>query len=552
MWWPSRARAVAVWGAVLAMGAAAVVVSGLGRASEIPDGPGRGGEAAGHVTGAVPDGFVLGRILERDLPPTVGYVAGVAAVLFAAVAAMLTLRRRGQATGRGSPMWRGIAVGVVVTAAVIPAVVAGGGAARSMADRRAESDSLLHEIMRPAERLAVAPGPAEPSTQRWRVDWVERYGIELQFSGVVAVPGWDVMVGYVRSPSSVVAFSKTDGSELWRYGRRDGLIGGITVDPEAGRVLVLSGSSALVLGIEDGSELLARQLPFTMDAPGVTSGGGQLVGARYTDGPGDKGPIVATGSAAVVAAYPTLAVIDVSSGELVGSATESPSECNRTRYAAASSTPSPVIVEWGLSIGGGECGNPTLLAVGDDGRIEPVAEIPPPSDRSIAQGCYAFDCGTLMVAGDTIVLLNQWATTSGSVAAEFVAVSRRGEIRWREPVDHTADLPALVAVTESGVITQSEEEWRLLSLTDGTELARRPTREERSEGSTTDGERLYTAGIDGLIVRSVDDLVVVGTSDPFPRLERMFAGSGVLVVLDDSGNLVGYTDGPATGGTPAG
>jgi hypothetical protein len=557
LWWPPLARAASLWAAGLALTAAVLLVSGMGRTAAFAD-EGQGAEVAGYRTGEVPSGPVLGRMAASDLPPSVGYTAGIAAVGLAAGAVSLALARLlGRGTEPARSTRRGVVVGVLVTAALVPAVVVGGSEARKAADRRAEADSLLHEVAAPAERLAESPGPVEPSTERWEVGWPERYGGELQFSGVVAVPGWDAMVGYVRSPSSVVAFSKTDGSELWRYGRRHGLIGGITVDPEAGRVLVLSGEAAIVLDLRDGSELRARPLPFEMDAPGVLNGGGVMIGPDYTYGLGDGSPIVAVGPSAMISAYPTLAVVDVARGEVVASFDDDATGCRYGRY-AATATPSPVIVRWGLSVNGAECGNPTVLVPDDEGGIEPIAEIEPPSGASVIPACSEVDCGRLAVTDDAIVLFNQWTTSSGSIASEIVVLSTDGTVRWRTPVVASDASLGLAATTDTGVITYTdpscappcqapEGHWRLLSLADGTELARQPNTEGDLIGAVTDDQRLYVLDFDGVTVRRLDDLALVGTGVPSRDLEKLFATAGLLIVVDDTNqSTVAYGEGSTT------
>jgi hypothetical protein len=526
--------------------------------------------AIGAVVGATglgrAGGGVASRVFARDLPPPAVYSIPVVFVLLAVGCAVLAVAWRSTVTSaRVKDLRRGLGAGLIAVAVLVPAMLSVGWVARWLDDRLVESDALVHTVSRPAERVSDEAGPANPTAEVWELELLERRVDDLslpEVASMTAIPGWDaILVNESDSiaglgTSRVIAVSAIDGSELWRY-ERHGAFDAVTADPESGRVLLVNGDAAIVVALDDGRELATTQLPgglFCVDS----------VGDRFNSGPWD----VTVGSAAVmicgadkslrlVDQTHIVAMIEVASGTVLAT-TDSPGDAYECMYAALTVTESPVLARWGQGLYNDDCGRPVVLAPNGTGAIEPIAEIPPPPGTG--KGCRD-DCGPfgLVAAGDTVLVTLEWwelgstdRDASGPLV-DLVALSTEGELRWR--VTGSQDVGTPVAVTDRGVVVRGGEMWRLLSLTDGSELLRRQGVGDDTDiyGSyaVSDGEHIYTVDTEiGLVVRRADDLSPVGTWPVVPEKEYSrdaFVAAGLLVVpladLDGNFGLVAYGDG---------
>jgi hypothetical protein len=542
-WRPWAGRGGAAAAALLAIAAVAVTGAGARRVG------------SGDLIDTGNHADVTDRVLARDLPPAEVYVMAIAAALMAAVCVLVAWRRDlGWRRGAGG-LGRGAAAGSLAVAVLVPGVVASGTAARSIADRWAESDAVDIHRVRPAERLAEAPGPAAPTEEAWRIDGLTP--IDL-----VAVPGWDVVLAYGNDDVSgarwIVALSKTDGSELWRYQRHDasGFVTGLAVDPESGRVLLVVYDAVVVLALDNGEEIAARALPERLRRT-------HLAGRDPTS----------VGRTAVVSSSwgsgHILFVVDVASGQTIATMEAPDPGCD---FVAVTTTSAPLVVQSGrLDEHEGACDDVTLLGLDDAGQIEPVADIPPPLEDVSLEAVVDDRYTPAIAAGDVVLLSITWATIEGDnydKYVDLVAVSPDGEVRWRAS-DTSAggralpDDTQLVAVTDQGVVARWARRWRLLSLADGTELASQPVVERypvrtdvlseaacdlhRSVGDrfVADTERIYTQCGDRLFVRRIEDLAPLGVTESFPFVTRWYATTGRIIGLErDRGRVWAFGEGP--------
>jgi hypothetical protein len=524
VWWRPRGED-AVWATVLMVVGGLVVATDLGSAS---------------------DHDFDNRVLADDLPPVAVYVAalglGLSVVAWGAVAG-LTLRAGPIGSRRRAATVAGISG--VAAAALVAAVVPAGTAIRSVADRRAEADDLTISVSTAAERRDEAPGPARPAREVWSVE------TPPDADRSVAVPGWDlVLVMSTGRPFWLTAVSKADGEELWTYRRaRTGRVS-VTVDPDAGRILLTDGSAAVVLDLADASELVTRRLSHPE--------GCRLDQLHFLE-VSALAPLVCRDRDG------NRRVVDVSSGRSLAS-TDPLREEDRPRgdrHCVDTVAPgaAPVVVQ----AGGGDCRVPELLAYdpsSDDFGTPATVELPPAwSDLRGPLPAFTsrveFDP---IVTDDLVVLSLVWLVDDDDpdaiavpqddeVVSEVVALNRDGDVLWRRP-----GAAKMLAVTGQGVLARMPDEWALLSLADGAVVARDSQLEQEEwftglDSATTDGERLYSLTWDGsdwsdLVVRDLADLTVQEVRQDFApqATTRMHATDGRLIFQTDDASLVAYED----------
>jgi outer membrane protein assembly factor BamB len=492
------------------------------------------------------------RLEARDLPPIWVYGTAVAGILMtvaclALAVALWRFGRGGNDTPPAAHEWKAAAA-VASGGLVVVSLVAGVGL-HLRADRGAESDSVSHAVTSPAGRQDDGPGPAQPSAQAWRR--------EMTYQTGTAVPGWDQVISLAgHRTGDVRAFSASDGAELWRYQRQWLEPPTVTVDPDAGRVLLVDDDAAVVLDLADGEEVAIRRLP---DLHGC----GQMTDDPTGDTLEHEGAVVVGTSAVMRCAGvgddeddeddKRLVVLEVSTGRVLNSTDVPDDMCFHATPTA--STPVPV-VQWGSG-----CDLDLLVPDGSGGFDETPIDLPPLAGASPGCGC---DVLHVVARDDTIVLALSFRTAAGDEAGEIVAVdTATGELRWRTAVAAwTGDTwleqqqPVLEAVTEQGVVAVWDRQWRLLSSVDGRELARQPVAGdnpvETQVVSTTDSERIYSyAGASGgarLVVRRVDDLSLIGMVESLPHSagtdQELIHAPGRLIVYDGGDHVVGFEDGP--------
>lgn len=523
---------------------------------------GSGGDVrGGHLLGRRTSTFSE-RVLADDLPPPAVYAltGAVGLACLGCLALVATTWRRGAQlpSGRlagltGGPVWRALGIAVLAVALVAPATLLAGGLTRGAADRRAEQQLSEHRFHHRAERLDETPGPAQVTGRLWDADLPgPPVGEDLRVvpTTAQAIPGWDVVVVHQQevrwsgaTTSLLIAYSKTDGDELWRYERGGGFVP--TVDPASGRILLVGGDAAVVLSLDDGAEVTTRRLPDDLSC-GVHKG--PVFDEPFT---------IVVGSTAVVGCSfvhirHRVALIDVATAQLTAQVEE---DCAAQYRSAATATPA-VVLETSCPLNQRPI---RVLALDPDARrLERIVEVPPPpgSTADCEYPCnYDLDVGE-----DLIVATLIWtrvvddecdeADPACRELAELVALTREGEIRWRTEMGTYGDV---MAVSEHGVLVRTNESWRLISLVDGSELARQPRRaDEVSAVTTTDGQRIYTVGAesDTAVVRRLDDLSVVGSSSRTPAVRagmtraKLFATGGRLVyVTAEERRLVAYGEG---------
>lgn len=501
------------------------------------------------------------RVLAEDLPPPAAYALtfAVGVSCLGCLALVATAWRWGapSASGRlagltGGSDWRALGIAVLAVALITPATLLAGGLSRGVADRRAEQRLFEHTFQHRAERLDETPGPAQLTERLWDVDLPgppPDEELRVAPTTAEAIPGWDVVVVHQQdvwwsgtTTSRLIAYSKTDGDELWRYERGGAFLP--TVDPASGRILLVSGAAAVVLSLEDGGEVTTRRLPDDLSCDVF------------------KGPVVdeyfgiVVGSTAVVGCSHVhlgdrVALFDVATAQLAARLHEG---CNEQHRSTATATPA-VVLETRCPL---QPGPARVLALDPDARrLERIAEVaPPPGSTAVCELPCNHDVD---VGEDLIVATLTWTHQSGSVDdecddaepacrkfAELVALTREGQIRWRTQMgtDLAIDV-AVMAVSDHGVLVRTDESWQLLSLVDGSELARQPRRadEEGVALTATDGQRIYTVGVesDTAVVRRLDDLSVVETSTRTPAVRRDVARASSTSLSATSGRLVYVT-----------
>lgn len=534
LWWRPGGWAGAAWASVLLAAGGVVVATDLSR---------------------LPGSDFDPRVLADDLPPVAVYVAAIGLGLASAACGVVAaLRARARPVGSRRQVARVAGVGGVAAAVIVAAVVPVGTAIRSAADRRAEAADLTLRSSAPVERRADAPGPALPSRRAWSVE-----GPPYR-DGSVAVPGWDVIlvVSSLR-PFSLTAVTTSDGDELWTY-RRDGAGGvDVTVDPEAGRILLVEGDAAVVLDLVDGSEVATRRLPHPEECQ---EAGGPDVSAwtarACDDRDGDR----------------WVALIEVSTG-MSRAVTEPLAPDGEVReslaadgYCGTTLVPgaAPMVVR------ADDCGPPQIVAYEPNaGRFGTPATLELPAAWNGARGplrAYSVELESGPIATDDVVVLHlSWYLDDEDTNAtpvpedarsmsEAVALNRDGDVLWRRP-----ETSAVLAATEQGVLVRTPDQLELLALSDATVLAEDP-QAGADDGNTTtervttsDGERLYTLydlGLAGtnLTVRDLQDLTVREVrGDIAPAATtHMHATNGRLIFQTDEfpetddATLVAYQD----------
>jgi hypothetical protein len=359
----------------------------------------------------------------------------------------------------------------------------------------------------------------------------------------VPVPGWDVVLTLADNDDEIVALSKTGGAELWRYSLAAYVVG-VAADPASGRVLVVTEQATVVLALDTGEQVAVRPLPEELG---------------YTDLARVGSPV---GAVTVWASDDATGVIDVSSGETLTTIRHVSNDCAYSPGATASSL---LMVSSG---NGDDCDEHVVLRLGDVGRLERTAQVRPPSgagglvacqDRTFGTRYDHAGCGVAVeAAGDVAVASLGWNNpeSAGEEPArrDLVALSAGGDVLWRASETlGTGALPehaTLVGVTDRRVIAVWGEQWHMLSLADGDEIAREPAEELRLrpyEGGNPpvdtpcgvepdlylapviDAERIYTQCGERLYIRRIDDLSLVGTPAWPAEAQALYPTAGLLV-----------------------
>lgn len=509
--------------------ATVVVATGLGR--------------AGPRDERAPLGEFDARVLGLDLAPRIAYVAAVCLVLGVVACLALGAIRWDEPVGHRRTALRAAGAGLAAAVALAGVAVVAGGLVRARVDARADADTMDHAAEVPAERLADAPGPARPAASEAWLTTVTPAGSESP----VVVPGWDILLVADESDTEMAAVSKVDGTTLWRY-EREGRARAFTVDPEAGRILVVGDEAAVVLDLVDGSEVTTRRIPDVEACrdlgPSVrVSTTALLVCGDHREG--DR--LVAVDVATATAHGPVDAGSDAASGTL----DDAMAECD---FASAATGPAVVV-----RTGEGGCRRPEVWADDGSGRLEALGRVEPPGG---ADGPWRNAESRLedrpLVADDLIVVRLTW-DSGDAHRGELIALDREGEVRWRIRSEDTR----LVALTDDAVVTAGSQHWRLVSREDGAELARDPVAAAEGQHAgelppvATDGERLYsTAPRYGdaddlhptetdLVVRRLDDLSLLGTWDGLAPLDTaaVVAANDRLVFATRDGQLVAHGSG---------
>ncbi|MGH3760328.1 hypothetical protein [Actinophytocola sp.] len=491
----------AAWGVALVCVVAAAVVAGTGLWRLPLSG------FTHHWGHDASEAAVDDRLLGDDLPPVAAYATGLVLVVAALWCAVASARgvfggRRGGGRDGGRVVW---AEAVVVTAVLVAGTVVAAVGARTIADRsapgvqdtaqvgrvhRVEEATREGPAIEPAAETS-APGAPGRLEQRWSRTLSDT-GSGDDRRSVVAVPGWDAIVVFttpadfvdtvqLRAGGEVSVFTARDGSLAWSYTQRRGGIGGVAVDPVAGRVLVMVGEAAVVLRLDDGQQVATHRAP----SPG-DSWGWLLVPPVTVDYGSVYPPPLVIGRTAVLQPHlagqpderPGLAVLEVATGEVVASAAPPPDRC---QYAAATNGATPTVLRWGEE--GGDCEQPALLQPDGEGGLVRVIGIETP--RGARPGCCTGDAPELLADGGTTVVSLTWGT-SGDEHIYDVVIVRDGELTGRlstpmnsagQPVGAARDDPVptkVLAISDAGVVAEWFGRSHLLSVDDGTELASRP------------------------------------------------------------------------------
>ena len=293
-------------------------------------------------------------------------------------------------------------------------------------------------------------------------------------------------------------------------------------------MLLLIDGAALVVSLASGEVLHERALPVALDSA-------RLVTERFNK---DQGVVVA--STGIVRAPPgdnvpsggTVAALQVASGEVIGSRDIPHDDCV---YAASTSRPSPLVVQWGR---GPECEDPTVLALTNGGRFQPTTVIaaPPGTDGPECEACYR----SRVVADDELSVLSMRWGEEGALEAQsdLVTLDAHGSVRWRasETIGGGTALAGelgVVALTDSGatIVGTPTSSWYRLSSADGTPLsAAHVIQYDDADLVVSDGQRIYISS-DRLTVRATEDLSLVGSLEPFSG-DALFPTAGHLIVYD--------------------
>jgi hypothetical protein len=539
---PDRSGPLVIVG--LAVVATVVAVTGMwpiGQGESLP------GEED-HVVGR------FERLMGSDIPTAGAYAVTAAAVLLTLVGIILTvlgLRGRAEfpllAGGRTSGRERMAAL--ATTAVVVGIVGVIGHGAQGVADRRAHAEVVTRIVTQPAERLERAPGPDRIERVAWEAPAADAEAPDEALSTGVAVPGWDVVVtlgdrrdgpdptrtyGDEDPPVAVVARAKTDGSELWTYQRHDhGQYRGVAVDPEAGRVLLLTAGAVIVLDLRDGSQEVTRALPDDLRAAHIIEDGSfpYPMGGSYMS---SVGPDVVVGS--FFWDEGPVAVLDVVTGE-VRDRHHVDGRCGVQAVAdpdPPSSADGPVIVQWGFGDG---CDTQSLLRLDTDGHlVETAVEIPADADDSlVCDRCYSVQ---IMTHGDLVVI--ETANDENVYGGDVVALSPEGEVLWRASETMTTEQPNPyidpMAVSDRGVVVWAEGRWRLLDADDGSEVATRQVC-DGYESTVADAERLYLRCDDGIAVIELATLELVSLGGRPATWDAAYISDGHLVAITSHGDI---------------
>jgi hypothetical protein len=514
--------------------------------------------------GRRPEGFA-DRVLARDIPAAGAYTLPFG--LMVVLAACVTLGMFGGESLAAKPgRRRSLVAGGLAALLLVPGVLVAGVGARWAVDRATGSTrehSVTGRAARAIEETAGNRGPTRPRQEVWR------FGPQSSplrwLTTTTAVPGWDVLITVDTTASideyRLTAISAEDGTAVWTYEPRGWLTGGVTIDPEAGRVLIVSEDAVVVLSLADGSELRTGQLPdgLVCDA---------LLGDRFlADIIRRHEPVhVEVGPVAVMRCPdPTaldqsgdrLAVIDVADGTVVRQADATADGCIYASVVPPSaSSSSPIIGRWGSPW---ECGPPTFFAFDRSGRLEPISRISPPGSANPAYDYpLAAESRLMLSGGDAIVAVLVWAKPDPGPPDdpqrlnELVTLSINGDVRWRRVADDGRQPEHIdVAIAgEQGVAARWGNRWRLLRLSDGRIVEDLPVLPEDGVAVGSDGARIYTINDRGVVVRRTRDLSPVGIweSDQYLVMgpARLAVAGGRLIVPvvgdDDSQYLVALGD----------
>lgn len=471
--------------------------------------------------GRRPEGFA-DRVLARDMPP-----AGVYALAFGLVVLLVSCVALGVLGGESLAAEpgrrRGLVAGGLAALVLVPGVLVAGAGARWAVDR-ATGSTREHSVTRPAarttEEAAERRGPTRPRREAWRYGPQSAPTLGLTTT-TVAVPGWDVLLTIDTTASigehRLTAVSVDDGTAVWAYEPRGWLTGGVTVDPEAGRVLIVSEDVVVVLSLADGSEVRTGQLPDGLVCDALL--GDRFLAditRRHEPVPVEVGPV-----AVMLCPDPTapglsgdrLAVIDVADATVVRQADAPADGCIYAAVVPPSApSSSPIIGSWGDF---SECEPPTLFAFDRSGRLEPIGRIPPPGSADRAYDYPLSGESRLMLSGDrAVVAAMVWAKPaprqpdSAPHLFELVMLSTNGDVRWRRVADDGGQPQYMdvAVVGEQGVAARWGDRWRLLRLSDGRVVEDVPVLPEDGVAAGSDGERIYTVGERGVVVRRARDL----------------------------------------------
>lgn len=533
-WWPARApewwpthgddQRFPPWLAVVLLaGCLPVMAEGLR-----PLRPGQQRPLGHDVPAEGVEVSLWGRASGADLAPLVSYAGVVMVVVALAAAVAAAHRRRHPGAGLRGDLWAAgrwwLAGLVVAVAAAVPA--------RALTDRVVEADSLDHTLDQPANRVDgdLTPAPVSQGEPLWTSELGRGWGSPFT-PRVTVAQGWNVLVGYDAEDRAVVAVSLVDGTQRWRWERRDAHVDGITVDPAAGRVLVLDGTTALVLDLADGRELAVRRLPFA-----VGPVPGRLVGPDTSDQ-----HFVTTGPAAVVVDHPRLAVIDVATAHTI--AQDDHPRCDHAHYATAPTGEDTLILEWAQPYDG-TCTRPRLLRPTRDGTLTEVATIPPPPGQPGLGGCTSYrSCAAMTPVEGGVAVVAHWARTEADRVAdthlEALAIDHDGQIRWRTPTTDVADELHLAANNDTLAVTTGTH-LTLHDLATGRPRAQRTTNDPIHDVALDPTTTYATTTERGqLHAWTADDLTPAGpVGDPATGGSNVDVAHGLIVSHGQRGTTV--------------